>query len=585
MAQTKSPALFSRGTAIDFLALTALWLVAVLIVNPRGDFPLNDDWAASRSVKQLVEHGVYQPTGWMAMTLIIHVFWGALFCIPHGFSFMAVRISTLVLSLVGVLGVYVLIRQLDRPRWLAMFCALTLCFNPVYFSLSNTFMTDVPFTAWEILACLFFVRYLQMEKNFDLCIAATLAIVALLIRQLGLAIPMAFGVAFLFKKGFKKHSWIRAALPAILTAGTLIAFNHWLQVSGRAVGDYNLAFAQMVGKSKHPLMLPLNFAHYGWVMLMYLGLFLLPIFATVKFNRQTEVEKSRSTFWVFLALFGLLTLTVGHYFLKTALMPVHLNILDPWGLGPLTLCDTQMLKLPDVPLLPTAFWVVVTGLSLLGAGLLVTIVVKEVPRLVSEYRSHNVSAPPVDSQLNNTLAIFFLSSTLIYLGPLLINGFFDRYLLTAIVMLGAFVVVSLPVIEQPPISLRYFAGILLVVGFAGYSIAGTRDYLEWNRIRWEALADLQRENISPRQIDGGFEFNGWLFYDPKFHGSHHKSDWWVQDDEYILSFGQLAGYAIHREYQYTHWMPPYVGKILVLKRMAVETNTLDNRDSAAIIRP
>jgi len=45
----------------------------------------------------------------------------------------------------------------------------------------------------------------------------------------------------------------------------------------------------------------------------------------------------------------------------------------------------------------------------------------------------------------------------------------------------------------------------------------------------------------------------------------------VQDDEYILSFGQLAGYKIHREYQYTHWMPPYQGKILVLQRNDAET--------------
>ena len=202
----------------------------------------------SRSVKHLVEQGDYQPTGWLAMTLVTHVFWGALFCLPHGFSFIAVRISTLALSLVGVLGGYVLIRQLDRPRWLALFFALTLCFNPVYFSLSNTFMTDVPFTAWEILACLFFVRYLQRRKFFDLWLATALAIAALLTRQLGLAIPMAFGVAFLFQNGFQKHSWFRASLPAILTAGTLIAFNHWLRASGRAVGDYNLAFAQMVGK-------------------------------------------------------------------------------------------------------------------------------------------------------------------------------------------------------------------------------------------------------------------------------------------------------------------------------------------------
>jgi len=107
--------------------------------------------------------------------------------------------------------------------------------------------------------------------------------------------------------------------------------------------------------------------------------------------------------------------------------------------------------------------------------------VREMTRLGTEYRSRTVATQPVDSRIKNTVAIFFLAGAVIYLGPLLINGFFDRYLLTAVVLLGAFVVVTLPVIDRPLIRLRYLAGILLVLGFAGYAIAGTRDYLAWNR--------------------------------------------------------------------------------------------------------
>ena len=546
---------------------------------------MNDDWAMSRSVKHLLEQGIYQPTGCLGMTLIIHVFWGALFCIPSGFSFMAVRISTLVLSLVGVLGVYVLIRQLNRPRWLAMICALTLCFNPVYFSLSNTFMTDVPFAAWEILTCLFFVRFLQTQKDFDFCIATTLAITALLIRQLGLAIPMAFGVAYLFKNSFQKQSWLRASLPTILAVGTLIAFSHWMKVSGRAVGDYNVQVNQLVGKVKQPLTLPLNFGHYGWVMLMYIGCFLLPIFAVVKFDRLSKEQNPRSVIWTRLAWFGLLTLTLGHFVFKPSLMPAHLNILDACGIGPLTLRDTLLMKLPDVPPLSNVFWLAVTGLSLFGAWLLVTFVVRQVTRFLSECRMLNISSLSVDSQLKYTLAIFFLASALIYLGPLLINGFFDRYLLPALVFVGAFVVVASPVIERPPSTARHIVAMFLAVFFAGYAVAGTRDYLEANRIRWEALVDLQRENISPEQIDGGYEFNGWLYYDPNYHGPPRKGTWWVKDGEYVLSFGELAGYRIYREYNYAHWMPPYEAKILVLKRRNVDVMKVNGFDGEAAKRP
>ena len=583
MSQSKSPALISRFTAIDLLVLAILWSLAVFIVNPVGNFPLNDDWAASRSVKHLVEDGVYQPTGWLAMTLIIHVFWGALFCLPFGFSFMAVRVSTLVLSLAGVLGAYGLIRQLERPRWLAMIFALTLCFNPIYFSLANTFMTDVPFTTWEILSCLFYVRFLQRQKPIDFWLATTLAVAGMLVRQLGLAIPIAFGAAFLFQNNFKRKSWFYGVLPAVVAVTTLTAFNHWLSASGKAARDYNLQLDQLAGKVKHPLTLPLNFAHYGWVMLMYIGFFLLPVFAAVRFNRQDAAEKSHNAFWAGLALSGLAILSAGHFLLKPSLMPVHLNILDAWGLGPLTLRDTQMMRLPDVPRIPAAFWLVVTGLSLFGAGLLVLMVVRQVRRIEFEYRLQK-SPPPraTGGQAKNAISIFFLASTLIYLGPLLTNGFFDRYLLAAVVFAGAFVVAASPVQERRPGYARYAAGLLLIIGFAGYAVAGTRDYLEWNRVRWEALADLQKNHISPEQIDGGFEFNGWLFYDPKFHGPPHKSDWWVKDDEYLVSFGKLAGYETYREYRYAHWMPPYEGSILVLKRKDEASATELKHDSEPI---
>jgi hypothetical protein len=38
------------------------------------------------------------------MTRVFQIVWGALFCFPFGFSYTALRISTLTLGLVGVTG-------------------------------------------------------------------------------------------------------------------------------------------------------------------------------------------------------------------------------------------------------------------------------------------------------------------------------------------------------------------------------------------------------------------------------------------------------------------------------------------------
>ncbi len=77
--------IFSRGTVLDVVIIALLWTLAVLIVQPVGEFPLNDDWSWGMTVKRLVEGLGYQPGRWREMTLLSHTLWGALFCIPHGF--------------------------------------------------------------------------------------------------------------------------------------------------------------------------------------------------------------------------------------------------------------------------------------------------------------------------------------------------------------------------------------------------------------------------------------------------------------------------------------------------------------------
>jgi hypothetical protein len=34
----------------------------------------------------------------------------------------------------------------------------------------------------------------------------------------------------------------------------------------------------------------------------------------------------------------------------------------------------------------------------------------------------------------------------------------------------------------------------------------------------------------------------------------------------VLSFGPVPGYDIIKEYPYTHWLPPYTGKVLASKK-------------------
>src|SRR5215470_1669620 len=116
--------LSKRNLLIDILFLAGTYVVSILIVNPIGDFPLNDDWCFARAVQGLLDHGDWRPIGFTGMSLITQAVWGTIFCILTGFSFNALRASTLTLALIGIISVYVLFIINRRDRTLALIAAL-----------------------------------------------------------------------------------------------------------------------------------------------------------------------------------------------------------------------------------------------------------------------------------------------------------------------------------------------------------------------------------------------------------------------------------------------------------------------------
>ena len=112
---------------INIAILIIVWGIAICLVNPIGNFPLNDDWAYGRSVKWLVEEGELRYVGWTATNLFSQILWGALFCLPFGFSFTVLRLSTLVLGIVGVIATYCLLKGIGSNPKLALFWSLSYC--------------------------------------------------------------------------------------------------------------------------------------------------------------------------------------------------------------------------------------------------------------------------------------------------------------------------------------------------------------------------------------------------------------------------------------------------------------------------
>ena len=143
------------------------------------------------------------------------------------------RISTLTLGLVGVITLYALVRELGGERRVALLGALVLAVNPLYFCLANSFMTDVPFISLVMIALYFLLRGFRRHSSIDLSFGLFISFAAILVRQFGLVVLLAFAFAYLIKNGFRLANLAKAIAPLVLGIILHVSYQYWLVETGR----------------------------------------------------------------------------------------------------------------------------------------------------------------------------------------------------------------------------------------------------------------------------------------------------------------------------------------------------------------
>ncbi len=571
-----------KETIYDLSLLALIWFGGMLVVNITGEFPLNDDWGYATTVKRLLDEGLFRPTGNTSMSLFTQTLWGALFSKMAGFSYLTLRWSSLVAGFIDIMAGYFLMREVHPSRKLALLAAATFGFCPLHVCLACSFMTDVPFCAMFVSAALFFVRYLKDRGTRDYALAATFSVAAVLCRQVGLCLPLAFGVCILLRDGVHRRHLIRSAIPLILSAGSLVALNTWMARRGFTPAIYQVKEAQVAALWTTPSELvriaSKNILRFG----LELGLLLLPLLlvASSRMRALPTHPVARRTTYVAVGAFIAMALTTMISARK--LLPLEDNTLNSTGLGPLLLRDTSILKQPDFDALPWGIIFSFTIGSLVGGSLMIMILLPKLTKWgITQLKSFpRIRIPPLQ-----TPTALLLLSTAIYLVPVLgMSGFFDRYLLPLIPLLLASLLAVVNHDEGDPgtslIGERLAVG--CVVCSTVFSFLGTHDYLSWNRSRWEVLNDLvEVQKISPESIDGGFEFNGLHFYSPYQVKTPGKSWWWVKDDLYLVTFGPVEGYESIGKHSFNRWLPPRTGYIYTLKKILPPAELSAEKDANA----
>lgn len=525
--------------------IPAAWFVMVLLVGPWGNFPLNDDWSYAWTVRRLCQHNELDLLPWSAPSLLFQVWYGTLLCKIFGFSFTLLRLSTLVLAPVGLVGFFFFVRRLACPPSIAWLATLVLGGSPLFFSLSFTFMTEIPILVALSWASLFYLKAIQEERWLPLIGASLLCGISILIRQNGIFLAAAASVTILIYGGMGSTRRFPRATLALLVPGIVFAAYHvWLFRWYGAPAGAAIRLREIADLSL------LDAADIAFRMLLYLGLLLCPL--AVPLFRSRDRAFVRRSLLVGMVLAGTASFL---YWDRRELMYYLPNIIHGHGLGALTLRDALFLGM-DVPFgfgpvcaVPLTIVAIASAATLCAAWL----------RPVA--RSH----PPEN--------IFPLLSLLLFAaGSLLQSGFyFDRYVLPA---LPFAIAATVAIYSSPRIPAL---GVVLAVALAVYSVAGTHDYLAWNRARHEGLGMLLEEGRSVREIDGGVEFNGWhlapeLRTWPSIEDARVgqsptlKSWWWVVDDRFVASFNPLPGYREKWTIAWASWLGPRRQKLYILER-------------------
>jgi hypothetical protein len=450
------------------------------------DFPLNDDWAYALAARNLAETGRLALSDWGSSTQLPHVMLGALSAKLFGFSFNALRLATL-LSAAGAVFFFVkILDELEVPAFEKTVAALALALNPLFLVLANSFMTDCHYLFWMLAAAYFYMKNLKDPGDAKaLWLAGLCAAAAYLTRQLAVALPMAFTLALFFRK---RLNWRAAAAAWALPAAAMLGYYLWFKFSHGPTwaGENYVGSATLGYLSKPGAFLAASF-YRVFAAILESSLLLLPLAAAFAFRGRNFRGKNSlqrrlgpALPWLTLAALGLFALVNGS-------MPYLENNLSRSGIGVLTLGGAALK--PSGLFASTLFWNLAAAASVAAAVML-------------------VSASALALRTGPPALRFLFTAALLQLAVSLAGAkFFDRYLL---VLLPWFAAAAAYAAKEARFSRPAAIGGLAL--FALLSWAGMKDYLAWNKAKWE-LASKPRAGIAPGEIVNGFDYEAWHTYE------------------------------------------------------------------------
>lgn len=472
----------------------ALFALAALIVPTMTRIASSDDWPFARAVQTLHDESKLVAPSGTTLTAIGQVAWGDLFAQIFGFNLGVLRLSTVVVTAMGAVAFYAILRMLGVSRNRSVLGTSLLLFNPLSFVLAFTFLPDPHLTAWVLVALALSMKGLDdaHPRARVTVLGSVAAAFAFLISQQGALIPVAL-ICFLISTrrvwfdgaGVRRLGQV-AGIPALVIAG-YAAWLHWFS-DGPAQTSVFQGIRDAGWQSGWTATRYLSF-----FVLMYLGIILLPILVAVApgwRGQRAETASFRTPFgyWLFLGVAG--AAITGLFFLTSQgrSMPYLARYVGLDGLG---IVDVPGGRAPlitgaEVPQILT----IVAALGAIVAGLLIS------RQLVPEPSPQRAVAGIVVMVASWQLAGIIVRS--------FAEGQSDRLLLPMIPLGIALLLWALRDVRV----VDAVGWVVLAIVAVG-SVAGTRDALVTMDAAWSLATKANASGVVNTNLDAGVAWDGY----------------------------------------------------------------------------
>lgn len=509
------------------ILLAIMWLVAFVVVWPVGEFAINDDWSFAKNVYHLTVQHEFVIDTWPSMNLISQTLFGTAITSVFGFSHTVLRVSIFLLAFISSQTLFRLLYTLSgKQAFTAFLFTAALCFNPLYLHLAMTYMTDVFFVSLLIFAMHALVNYSIHGHTRAYLFFCVWIVLALLCRQHAILFSLLIVPGALKHGKTKLQKVVLAILPLLFCWQAGHQYLHYL--AEHHIGN---GIQQMRDIQGYVLQVPLHIqllqgadqllvaAHLAlpWSLLLFI------------LNKGFTTKKDWFRFLFCLLLAVLLTVKdLGYY-------PIG-NISDIFEIGP------RMLKGSHRPLSEQNdrwFRILTYAMALFSLSLILFVLFFRV-----KHKAHRL--------YTSKGFLFFAGVGILYLVFVAMSkAYFDRYVLPLSLLLS---ILLIPQNSASNSRWKYLLGGLVLLIYLN-SVIQNLDYFNWQKTRQKAISYLEAKGVSGQQIDGGFEFNGWIKNKVPYPTKPGLSWWWVMDDKYTVSGRKIEGHVVDTVFVYRRYLP------------------------------